>query len=87
MFVVCVPLGRSESGWCGSKSKNTRELNHTASEVQGERRAELARALLSRSLHSPSQLVCGGKSMAKNNALQFLGTHSVTVFGKCCRFR
>lgn len=30
MFVVCVPLGRSESGWCGSKSKNTRELNHAA---------------------------------------------------------
>ena len=33
----------------------------SASEVQGERRAELVRALLSRSLHSPLQLVCIGK--------------------------
>jgi len=32
-----------------------------ASEAQGERRAELVRALLSRSLHSPLQLVCDGK--------------------------
>jgi hypothetical protein len=29
--------------------------------VQGERRVELVRALLSRSLHSPLQLVCDGK--------------------------
>ena len=35
-----------------------------AREVQGEGRAEFSRALLSRSLHSPSQLVCGGKGTA-----------------------
>ena len=32
-----------------------------ASEVQGECRAELARAMLSRSLHSPMHLKCNGK--------------------------
>ena len=32
-----------------------------ASKVQGECRAELARAMLSRSLYSPMQLVCIGK--------------------------
>ena len=42
-------------------------MNVGASEVQGERRAELARALMSRSLHSPSQLVCGGKGRHKKN--------------------
>ena len=31
------------------------------SKVQGECRAELARAMLSRSLYSPMQLVCIGK--------------------------
>jgi hypothetical protein len=36
-------------------------LNALTSEVQGERRAELAQALLSRSLHSPMHLKCIGK--------------------------
>ena len=35
-----------------------------ASEVQGERRIELARVMLSRSLHSLLQLVCVGKGKA-----------------------
>ena len=34
---------------------------HTAREVQGECRVELARAMLSRSLHSPMHLKCIGK--------------------------
>ena len=38
-----------------------------ASEVQGERRAELARAMLSRSLHSPSQPACDGKGTTFQN--------------------
>lgn len=36
-------------------------LNHSTSEVQGERRVELVRTLLSRSLHSPLHLKCNGK--------------------------
>ena len=44
-----------------------------ASEVQGERRAELVRALLSRSLHSPLQLVCIGKIRHKK------GVHETTT--------
>ena len=40
-------------------------LVDSTSEVQGERRAELARAMLSRSLHSPLQLVCVGKGTKK----------------------
>ncbi len=54
-------------------------MNVGASEVQGERRAELARALLSRSLHSPSQLVCGGKGTA--NKTQKPPTQGVRVGG------
>ena len=45
-------------------SQNLFCLIDDASEVQGERRAELVRALLSRSLHSPLQLVCDGKGTA-----------------------
>ena len=42
-----------------------------ASEVQGECRAELARAMLSRSLHSYPQLLdCGYKGTNKIDALQ-----------------
>ena len=36
-------------------------LNHSTSEVQGERRVELVRTLLSRCLHSPLHLKCNGK--------------------------
>jgi len=47
----------------------------TAREVQGECRAELARALLSRSLHSPLQLlVCNGK-----------GTKFIFGFASSCK--
>ena len=45
-------------------SQNLFCLIDIASEVQGERRGELVRALLSRSLHSPLQLVCDGKGTA-----------------------
>ena len=38
-------------------------LNHSTSEVQGERRVELVRTLLSRSLHSPLHLKCNGKDV------------------------
>jgi hypothetical protein len=41
-----------------------------AIEVQGECRAELARAMLSRSLQSLLQLVCDGKGTAKKNIPQ-----------------
>ena len=48
-------------------------MSDGASEVQGECRAELARAMLSRSLHSPSQLlVCDGKGTT--SALRFTNT-------------
>jgi len=43
-----------------------------ASEAQGERRAELVRALLSRSLHSPLQLVCDGKDTASFGMFQII---------------
>ena len=42
------------------------------SEVQGERRAELARAMLSRSLHSPSQPACDGKGTTFQNLTSVL---------------
>jgi len=45
-------------------------LKSDASEVQGEGRAELVRALLSRSLHSPLQPVCDGKVTAKSAPFQ-----------------
>jgi hypothetical protein len=54
-------------------------LNYDASEVQGERRGELVRALLSRSLHSPLQLVCDGKGTA--NKTQKPPTQWVRVGG------
>jgi hypothetical protein len=38
-----------------------------ASEVQGERRVEHVRTLLSRSLHSPLQLKCNGKVTTMGN--------------------
>ena len=43
------------------------------SEVQGECRVELARAMLSRSLHSPSQPACDGKGTTFQNATFRLG--------------
>ena len=45
-------------------------LKSDASEVQDEGRAELVRALLSRSFHSPLQPVCDGKVTAKSAPFQ-----------------
>ena len=44
-------------------------MNHDTSKVQGECRAELARAMLSRSLYSPMQLVCNCKDTTSGRAL------------------
>ena len=49
---------------CLSKVVRALFLINDAREVQGECKTELVRALLSRSLHSPLQLVCDGKGTA-----------------------
>ena len=51
--------------------------NDGTSEVQGERKAELDRALLSRSLHSPLQLVCDGKGKHKKEVYETTSYTSV----------
>ena len=59
-------VGRGRRATCLGASEPPYSLTF-ASEVQGERRAELARAMLSRSLHSPLQLVCNGKGTTLRN--------------------
>ena len=50
-----------------------------ASKVQGECRAELARAMLSRSLYSPMQLVCIGKGPTFENRYYDYSTLSKVI--------